>query len=514
MNKSQFRSIPSVSLLTMLILSACAPLQTPPSSALTPAEVRFEPAECMFDNDINGVDCGYLYVPEDRSQPSGTQIQLAVAIIRSPNPNPAPDPVLLLANGLGSPGAYVLYSTQGFKFVLKDILANRDVILLDQRGSGYSLPALECPELKSQALQDAPQNLSQEELQRHRFQAYRACHDRLEEAGINLPTYTNAAIAADVNDLRLTLGYKEWNIYGDSYGAQLTLRIMRDFPEGIRSVILDSIYRPQENVDTEAAINVERALKLLFERCASDEACNATYPDLETVFYDTAAQLDADPISLDVVSLETQEKIPVLINGDRMINLIVRLLYITDALPYIPGWIYKFYEGDANGDFMLKSYMYFFVFKHEFTSEGLGLSVQCNEEISVRSAEETESTNAEVPLRLQESLEQGKYLSMCSAWEIEPVTGIELQPFISDIPTLILAGDNDPVSAPDWSVSTAEELSTPYFFELPWASHGLIYGTTSASICANKMISAFITDPTMKPDSACVDKLTVNFMTK
>lgn len=513
MNKSQFQLFLSVSIFTGLILNACAPLQTQPGPTPTSAKVRFEPADCMF-GDVNGVDCGYLYVPEDRSQPGSVQIKLAVAIIRSSNPNPAPDPVILLFSWLGGPGNYALYSTQGFMIAFKETLANRDVIVLDQRGVGYSLPALECRELKSQALQDAPQNLSQDELQRHRFQAYQTCHDRLEQAGINLSTYTNAAIAADVNDLRTALGYKEWNIYGDSYGARLALRIMRDFPTGVRSVVLDSVYPPQANWDAEAAANAERALNLLFERCASDEACNATYPDLESVFYAAVTQLDENPMSFDIASQETQEKVTVLINGDRMINLIVQLLYVTDALQYIPGWIYKFYEGNANNDFILKNFMYFFVFSHEGASEGTRLSIQCGEELSVRSAEEVEAANAAVPLRLQESLDQGKYLSMCSAWDVEPVTGIDIQPVISDIPTLILTGDNDPASPPDWSISTAEKLSNSYYFELPWASHGLIYGATPASICAKSLISTFIVNPTTKPNSACVDRLTVNFVTK
>jgi len=513
MNKSQFQFFLSVSLLTALIPSACAPLQTPPDKTPMPAEVRFEPTDCMF-GDLNGVDCGYLYVPEDRSQSGSPEIKLAVAIIRTSNPNPAPDPILLLSNGLGGPGTYVLYATQGFIIALKGILADRDVILLDQRGAGYSSPALECPELRSQALQDAPQNLSQEESQRHRFRAYRACHDRLEQEGINLAAYTNASNAADINDLRMALGYKEWNIYGDSYGARLALRIMRDFPEGVRSVVLDSVYPPQANWDAEAAANAERTLDLLFERCGLDEACNAAYPNLESVFYDAAAQLDADPISFDLVSQETREEVTLLINGDRLINLIVHLLYSNDSLQYIPRWIYEFLEGRANSDSMLKSYMYFFVFNHEISSEGMGLSVQCGEELSAGSAQAIETADTGVSPRLQASLDQGRYLEMCSAWNVEPNMGNEIQPVVSDIPTLLLTGDNDPGSPPDWGISTAEKLSNSYYFELRWASHGLVYGASPASACAKSLISAFITDPTTKPDSACVDRLTVTFVTR
>jgi hypothetical protein len=130
----------------------------------------------------------------------------------------------------------------------------------------------------------------------------------------------------------------------------------------VRSVVLDSVFPPLANLDTEAAADAERALKLLFERCASDSECNAAYPFLESVFYDAAAQLDTNPISFDLASQETQQKVTVLINGDRMINRMIHLLYTTDVLQYLPHWIYEFYNGNTGSDFMLTTHMYYFVY--------------------------------------------------------------------------------------------------------------------------------------------------------
>jgi pimeloyl-ACP methyl ester carboxylesterase len=460
----------------------------------------------------NGVDCGYLYVTEDRSQSGSPEIKLAVAIIRSTNPTPAPDPVLLLVSWLGGAGSQFLEFTDGVMVAVKEIRNNRDVILFDQRGAGYSSTFLECDEVASQIIQDAPQNLSTAESERHRFQAYRACYDRLSQTDVNLSAYTNTANAADVNDLRKALGYTEWNIVGDTYGTRLALTVMRDFPEGVRSVVLDSVYPLEANLDAEAAVNAERALNLLFERCAADETCNAAYPDLESVFYDAAVQLDAKPISFDLVSLETRQEVKLLINGDRLINLIVHLLNFTDALPYIPSWIYKFYEGNADSDFMLKNYMQFFIFSHEISSEGKGLLVQCSEKISIGSTQASEITDTETFHRLQDVLSQGQYLSLCPAWNVEPAAESEIQPVVSNIPALLLTGENDPGFPPAWGISTAENLSNSFYFEFPWASQGLMYGASPASNCAKSMISAFIADPTTAPKSACIDSLQVNFI--
>ena len=465
----------------------------------------------MFGSNEKGIDCGYLVVPEDRSQPEGPQIKLAVAIIHSSNSSPAPDPVVFL---YGGPGDLIMEAAPALSHYFTRILVNRDLIVLDQRGVGYSSPALECPEVESQALLDAAQNLSPAEEQGHRFQAYQACHDRLVQEDINLSAYSSAASAADVNDLRVALGYTDWNLYGYSYGARLALTVMRDFPEGVRSVVLDSVYPPQASLDTEAAANAERALNLLFERCAADAWCNADYPDLKTVFYATAEQLDTNPISFDQVSQMTHETVKVLINGDRLIKLIIHLLSWDQFLPSIPKWIYEFNNGTAQSDDMLTAYMYFFTFPNEISSEGVRLSVQCGEETSFSSAQAIEAANAAVEPRLAEAVNQGWYFAMCPAWNVEPADPIENKPVVSNIPTLLLTGDNDPGTSPAWVKSTAGKLNNSYSFEFPWASHWLIYGDTSTASCAQSMMSAFIADPVSTPDSTCINLLRVIFVTE
>jgi len=511
MSKRQYQRFLTVSFLAIFLLNACAPLAAPKPTPVT--GVRFEPTDCMF-GDVKGVDCGYLYVPEDRSQAQGPEIRLAVAIIRTSNPNPAPDPVLVLHNWIAGPGAHTVGNTTSFMVGLKQFLTDRDVVLFDQRGIGFSSPSLECPEVGRQVLQDAPQDFSQEELQRHLFQAYRVCHDRLEEEGIDLSVYTEAADAADINDLRMALGYTEWNLYADAYGSRVALRMMRDFPGGIRSVIIDSVYPLEVNVDAEAGVNIERALKLIFEGCAADESCNNAYPDLEDIFYAAAAQLDADPIPLELANPDTRQKVTMLVNGDRMIDMMVFLLGSTDALPYIPKWIYKFYEGDPGGDYMLVGYLSIYPFLHEYSSGGMGLSIQCNAEGNGSSARLGDVENEIVTPRLEQAVNQGRYLDLCPAWDIEPVAEIEIQPAAGDIPTLLLAGDNDPISPPTWSTSVAQNLGNSYFFGLPWASFNTSYGGGSAANrCAWLIINAFIADPAAKPDSACIDHLAVSFST-
>ena len=247
--------------------------------------VEFESAQCQFEiHPGQTVDCGYLTVPEDRSQPDGPTIRLHVAIFRSHSDNPAPDPIVYLEGGPG--GQALEAASLVFNRRFAPFLADRDLIMFDQRGVGYSEPALDCQELIDLTYETLAQDLSPEEILALSTEAIRSCRDRLVSEGVNLAAYNSAESAADLNDLRLALGYEEWNLYGISYGTRLALTTMRDYPQGIRSVILDSTYPLPVSINTETPANFDRALNVFFGGCATDPAGSEAYPDLETVFWE------------------------------------------------------------------------------------------------------------------------------------------------------------------------------------------------------------------------------------
>ena len=131
-----------------------------------------------------------------------------------------------------------------------------------------------------------------------------SCHDRLVSEDINLAAYNSAESAADLNDLRLTLGYEEWNLVGISYGTRLALTAMRDYPEGIRCVILDSTYPLQVSLYAEMPANFDRALNVFFHGCTTDPACSEAYPELEIVFFQLVDQLNDSPITFSATNSE------------------------------------------------------------------------------------------------------------------------------------------------------------------------------------------------------------------
>ncbi|MBO9322039.1 MAG: alpha/beta fold hydrolase, partial [Roseiflexus sp.] len=261
-------------------VSTAAPAPSPARSA-----ARYETAPCEFPVPAGvSVECGWLTVPENRAKPdNGREVRLHVAIFRSTRPNPPPDPIVYLEGGPGVDALERLPLV--FDIWFRPFLANRDFILYDQRGTGYSTPSLACPELTKLSFDMLPMDIRAGESSRLWKEAALKCHARLVAEGIDLKQYNTLTNAADLEDLRLALGYEQWNLLGSSYGTRLALTAMREYPQGIRSVVLDST-RPLQINESQTPADAERAFQTLFRGCAADPTCNAAYPDLERVFYD------------------------------------------------------------------------------------------------------------------------------------------------------------------------------------------------------------------------------------
>ena len=225
----------------ILVLAGLVLLAAFPAAAQDAATPRFEPGDCIFQSPAGQEpECGYLIVPEDRSNPDGNTIQIAVARFKSTNPNPPDDAMIYLEGGPG--GSTLENISLSFDSLFAPYLADRDVIAFDQRGVGLSQPTLDCPELTDMTYAMLDQRITVDESVRLGAEAISACGARLQSDGINLAAYNSVESAADVNDLRQVLGYDQLDLLGISYGTRLALTIMRQQPEGLRAVILDSVW--------------------------------------------------------------------------------------------------------------------------------------------------------------------------------------------------------------------------------------------------------------------------------
>lgn len=477
-----------------------APTEAPAATATTeptsePVAQGLRTDDCPFDVPSGyQVTCGYLSVPEDRAKSNSPMIELAVAIFKSTSDTPKPDPIIYLEGG---PGGNAL---QGIPLSFEDrfapFLADRDFIMIDQRGTGYSKPLLACDEYTKLVYDTLDQNISLDESNRLVTEALLACHTRLAAQGIDFTAYNSVASAADLNDLREALGYDQWNLYGISYGTRLALTTMREHPEGIRSVILDSTV-PLQSSETETPASVERGFAQLFKGCSDDPACNTAFPNLRDTFYALVDQLDQKPVTGEATNPLTGDKYTVLLNGESLISVVFQAMYSTDVIPQLPKAIAAAAAGSDYSLFLRLALSS--AIQNEYVSVGMYYTVRCNEEVPFDTPEALEAAEDAFPQQ-RGVFDMSSYTPVCNAWEAGKAPATENQPVTSDIPTIVLAGQYDPITSPADGQIAAKTLSRSFFFEFP----GLGHGVSIDDDCPRGITEAFLDDPTSKPDDSCI----------
>ncbi|MGI8855630.1 MAG: alpha/beta fold hydrolase [Thermomicrobiales bacterium] len=486
-------SVPATPLSTFV-----PPSVAPTHPVATPFGVvpRFEPTPCPFDAEQTpgyAVDCGDVVVPEFHSDPAGPIVRLAVARFRSQASKPVPDPVVYLAGGPGGPGLISGFTAQ----LAYNFTPTQDFIAFDQRGVGHSEPSLTCPELTQQTRQELTQNESATDELAHEVAARFRCRDRLQSQGIHLTAYNTTESAADVNDIRMALGYDRVILLGASYGTRLALTVMRDSPEIVRSVVLDSVEPPQANEVEDLFSNADRALNLAFQGCVASTACQIDVPTLQADFNEAVKNLNAHPMTLPAVVL----------TGDRFSSQVVYLLSDRMRLGSLPALIEAAKRGDET--YVRKALSYYGNIGTIGNSTGMSTSVVCNDVLPFNSRDRTIGAAHSVPPGVSASVLPLalSYFAMCAGWPANPPDSRNYQAVQSDLPTLILESANDPATPPANGQLAARTLPKSFYVETPGVGHTVI-GTA----CGMQLITDFVGDPTKKPDASCTARMSITFV--
>lgn len=488
--------------LQLLIAVALAVGCCPPAAAAPRAQrsEAFQPAACMFDlppgvRDGEDIECGYLTVPEHHARPDGRTIRLAVAIIKARGENPAPDPLVMLQGGPGGSTidffTQVLFLPNGLR-----LLNDRDIVLFDQRGTLYSEPALLCtPEQSALVERTIEQRLSDEEAERLSMEAMLECRERLVGEGIDLSAYDSLENAADIEALRVALGYEQINLYGVSYGTLLALHVMRNHPQGLRSVILDAVVPAQTNFIPEAPRSQDRAFGEMFAACAADPACSEAFPDLESRLFALVDRLNQEPARVPVTDPETGKSYQMVMDGDDLLALMFQLLYATNVLPAWPLLV----DRVAAEDYTFLSRVAAQIIFDRTNAIGMYYSVIC--------AEDADFTIEDVDLSgvrpvFAEDAERGAQalMQLCERWDVELLPASVDEPVVSEIPTLVLNGRFDPITPPAFGEQAARTLPNSYVFTFNNTGHG----AATMDACAVSVVLQFLEDPARPPDASCI----------
>jgi len=433
---------------------------------------HFERVDCPPEiSNFRDLECGLLTVPEDYDDPAAGSIELPVTILHSREADPEPDPLIFMS---GLPGAN-LYPHLG-DLVGSALRDRRDLILLEYRGVGASHPRLSC-EIELLAGDALP------------------CLQDLLEQDIELAQYTTNEIVADLNALRQVMGYSEWNLYGNTFSSLVMIQAMQNQPEGIRSLILDSVIPPATPLHDSLSLNYARALDSFFDECASDVDCAAAYPNLKDRFYALVDRLNEEPLSL-----ETTGQTRIEIDGDWLLAQTFDALYghvnASHAIDYWPLLIVNLEQGRHE---LLQPWLDQPVIDwEENLTFGAYFSLICQDFFGLSDSGSLLTQHQDFP-ELDGWAQSAFARKICEAWQLPAATGqTDLLPATS-IPLLVLAGQHDPVTNPAWGKQMADALDSGYFFEFPAMGNWV----SAADPCVQQIANDFLNNPGVKPDIAC-----------
>ncbi len=478
--------------------------QTPtPTDRAADAVPRIETGKCAWDlpkgqKEGETVRCGALIVAEQHANPTGRTIRLPFMVFKSASATPAADPIIYIEGGPG--GSASTFISDYLPDELDAIIANRDLIVFEQRGVGKAEPALDCPEIAEVALRDAVVYLSASEATDHQVAAALACKDRLAGQGITLAAYNSAEGAADINDLRAQLGYDKLDLLGVSYGTRVALTVMRDFPGIVRSAVLDSTVPLQANTLEDDGANFDRSLKLLFVACIVDASCGVKYPNIARDFTAVFTALNDKPLTVPVKDKKAGKEIPVVVDGNSVVGLISEILYYDQALKIIPPMIDELTRRESA---ITKAIITLLGVTGPDISHGAYFSVQCAEEIPFNDQEKALANTQTLAPELRENFREGvrgAYL-VCAQWPAPTPNPVETQPVTSDIPSLVLSSANDPATPPMYGEATVQTLPKGFLIPFPGLGHSIL---GNGGECGLNTILAFINTPTTKPPTDCV----------
>lgn len=440
------------------------------------------------------ITCGTVEVPEDRSVSGGRTVALPVARIHHSGGDAAAPPLLMLHGG---PGGSLLDSAP-VNAVKSESLKSRDTILWDQRGSGRSVPTLNCPE-KEVVTVDAlgAADPFEQELATN-VAAIEQCRGRLEAEGIDLDQYNTLASVADIESIRRAFGAELLNLNGTSYGTRIGLAYTRAHPERVRALVIDSVYPPGVGGADRFRSAPQEAFDRLFEACAADAACNAAYPDFGTTFDAAVDALNERPETFTrsvEVGGETTERTFTLTGADLRSGMFAGL-YETDLIPLIPGLV----SGVANGDrAFLPTFIDMAMPRIVGLSEGAFYSVDC--------ADSGRLLDGATPAELGGDGADSLYTLVssqiaCDPWGVEFLPESFNETVVVDTPTLVFGATLDPITPYADSVAQAEAMPNARFVSVPRGGHGV----QRFDECTQQAYIGFLDDPTA-PLPECTESI-------
>lgn len=374
---------------------------------------------------------GFLVVAQSDHPDDGLELRLPVVIVRAQTPVPELAPVLFLPGGPGVGDLSAAFYPGAYPWSM-----DQDFVILGRRGTRYAEPSLRCESIGPALVSRNPGHQSRLE------EAIAVCQAQLEAQGVRRDAYNTAASASDLEALRAVMGYEQWSFFALSYGTRLALTYAREYPGRVQSMVLDSPLPHGVQFDDAFPGNLEQALRRVAQMCEADLACNAAYPDIERRFFTAieAAPLECGgerPCQRQIVNNVPLSDVSDLQRAPMRMDEATRLETVEDSVVYASDFDW-----------------------------GVRLSVWCSEALPY-----AQRRNGPIAGSFA-GLDSAVFTpETCDLWNVRARPQSEVQPTVSDAPTLILAGEVDALTPPSWGFQAADGLARSKVIILPAGFH-------------------------------------------
>jgi pimeloyl-ACP methyl ester carboxylesterase len=425
--------------------------------------------------------CGTFERPVNPDDPDSPTIELSFAIVPALNLEPLPDPVVPLAGGPGQ-SAVDFYS--GYSWAFETLRRDRDILLLDQRGTGDS------------ARMDCPLDLEVAAGDPSTAETVRYTRECLESLPHDPRWFTTSIAVRDLEALRVALGYPELNLYGVSYGSRVAQHYARRYPDSTRTVVLDGVVAPQLPLGPEIATEAQVALNRIFARCAEDAACNEAFPALATRFAEFKARLAEKPVNVKVADPVTGEFSTLAFGPNEMAAAIRLLAYDSGTIAILPLLLSE--AADGNYRPLAAQYQMTVSAMADAIALGMHNAVMCSEDVPYY--DDSLIDEPALAASYMGTIQLEALRAMCGVWPEGPVDADFHEPLATRAPVLLLSGDSDPITPPRYADMAAMNLMRAWLLTGRNQGHGQL-----GVGCMPRIIAGFVANASLEPvDTGCM----------
>lgn len=413
--------------------------------------------------------CGNLLVSENPQNPHSKKIALNVLRIPSVNPVPEQDPLFVIAGG---PGQSAVVVAESMHSLFGDVRKNRDIIFVDQRGTGKSNP------LPCEINEESTGIISATEQELRGREAVKRCIATIKDYAAY---YTTPYAVQDIDSVRAALGYEKINLWGGSYGSRVVLEYLRRYPQHTRASIIDGVAPVAIALPWSMERDGLAALQAINAQCANTPACVAHYGDIVQKAQSVSRRLMDKPQAINITHPRTQQKVLVNVAAQDFSGAVRLALYNRDLSSLLPQVIS---DADAGDYSVLAALIYLAKSKNEMAGINYAMhyTVICNEDYPLYKSKAAAESNVFLNTQMVQT-----YAEVCENWPHAQLPSDYWQPIKSDLPVLALSGAVDPVTPPQWGESVRTGLSHLTHIVAPGGHH-----IVSGDGCIAQLIAVFI----------------------